>query len=278
MKSSLRTTLALFAAGLLLPVSALTAAAAPKVMAPSITNDTIASASEVLVPKKVTLDTTTAATEPIDAQLNGACGAPAVLGSVWFTFTSTGGEGAGVVLDGSASNYDLGLMVFEGEPSTSSLVACGPLQSAVATTAGTQYYVMAFTASDTGAVGGTLVLDIQAAPEPPTMEVTVEPRATAFLDGSVRLTGTYACSNALYTELFGVVTQRVGRLKISGEFYVSDLVCDGQSQPWEAYATSFNGYFAGGKAANLTMAYACGWLECADATSEHTIQLSRAKR
>ena len=81
-----------------------------------------------------------------------------------------------------------------------------------------------------------------------------------------------------YTEIWGTVTQRVGRLKIVGDFYITDLTCDGTTQTWDAVATSSNGYFSGGKAAQLSIAFVCGSFECTDGYSDQTIQLSRGKK
>lgn len=271
MRSSLRATLALLVAAVLLPATTLTATAAEA-------NDTPADAVATLLGQTYEQDTTAAQTESSDADLNDFCGAPAVRGSVWYTYTSDGSEGLGFLVDGTGTDYDLGLMIFEGTPTADSLVACGPMKTATYTTKGKTYYIMAFTANADDPVGGNLTLQILEAPEAPTASVTVDSRATAYKDGSVRLTGTYTCTDADYSEVFGTLTQRVGRMKITGDFYATDFTCDGDTHPWEAYATSGNGFFAGGKAANLTFAFVCGALECADGYSESTIQLSRSKK
>ena len=271
MRSSLRATLALLVAAVLLPSTTLTATAAAA-------NDIPADAAETLLGQTYEQDTTDAQTESSDADLNDFCGAPAVRGSVWYTYTSDGSEGLGFLVDGTDTDYDLGLMIFEGTPTADSLVACGPMKTATYTTEGETYYIMAFTANADDPVGGNLTLQILEAPEAPTASVTVDSRATAYKDGSVRLTGTYTCTDADYSEVFGTLTQRVGRMKITGDFYVTDCTCEGDIRLWGAYATSGNGFFAGGKAANLTFAFVCGALECADGYSESTIQLSRSKK
>jgi hypothetical protein len=141
---------------------------------------------------------------------------------------------------------------------------------------GTTYYVMAF--SDTpGVTGGTLRASFDVAPPVPKITATVDPRATAYKDGSLRLTGTYACSNAdgYGSDIEGQVVQTVGRTKITGQFFVNPLECDGAVHSWSAVVTSENGLFAGGKAANVTFAIACGVLDCAFAPVEQRIQVSR---
>lgn len=54
----------------------------------------------------------------------------------------------------------------------------------------------------------------------------------------------------------GTVTQTVGRTKIQGGFFVYPLECDGQVHTWEAIATSYNGLFAGGRAASVSFGIA----------------------
>lgn len=273
MRPSLRATLALIAATILLLATALTASAA-------VSNDTPSDAIPVTLGETYTQGTTGAETEPLDDQLNDECGASFVLGSVWYTYESDGSEDAGILIDASSSDYSVGLMVFEGDPTAGGeLVSCGPLMSANPTTEGETYYIMAFTDNDDSAPGGSLSLTVGPVPPAPALSITVDPRATADKTGGVRLTGTYTCTgDAEWSELFGDLTQRVGRVKIVGGFSLSDLSCDGETHPWDAYATSSNGYFAGGKAATLTFAYACGALSCGDGYVEQTIQLSRGKK
>lgn len=279
MRSPLRATMAFLAAAVLLPVTALTATAA-------VDNDTPEAAIPTELGTIYTQDTREAVTEPEDAGLSVNClGVPAVKGSVWYSYTSDGSEGAGIIVDGTVTaedgtitSYDLGFMIYEGTPTADSLVACGPMMSGAYTTAGNTYYIMAFTANSTDVPGGDLVLQVRAGGETPTMSVTVDKRGTSFKDGSARITGTYSCTDAEYSELWGTLTQRVGRLKITGEFYVTDLTCDGGTYPWDAFATSQNGYFAGGKAANVTIGFVCGALECAEGWAEATVQLTRASK
>lgn len=272
MRTSLRATLTLFAAAILLPATAMTATAA-------LTNDTPSGAIAMTLGQTYTQDTTGAETESSDWDFNAECGAPFVRGSVWYTYTADGSEGDGIQVDGSESDYGLGLMVFQGDPTDGGeLVSCGPLMSANPTTPGQTYFIMAFTDNNDSAAGGNLELTVRPAPPAPTLSLTVDPRATAYKDGSVRVTGTFSCTgDAEWAELYGVLTQRVGRVKITGDFSVADLACDGETQAWEAYAISGNGYFAGGKAASLTLAVTCGALECTDGYLEQTIQLSRGK-
>ena len=88
--------------------------------------------------------------------------------------------------------------------------------------------------------GGQLSASFQELPAPaPSADLTVGAWATAYRDGSMRLTGTYTCANADHDAFIdGTVTQTVGRTKIQGGFFVYPLECDGQARQWEAIATS----------------------------------------
>ena len=139
----------------------------------------------------------------------------------------------------------------EGDPAAGNLVACGPTTVGFSTSPGQTYYVMAF--SDSATNGGQLEVTFDEAPPAPEATVTVDPQATAFKDGSAKLTGTYSCTNAddFASDVDGTLTQQVGRVKITGDFFVNPLQCDGAMHTWEAIATSQNGLFRGGKGATV---------------------------
>jgi hypothetical protein len=264
-----RLLVALAAAALLAPLGATTASAAP-------TNDTVAGATAITsLPKTITQDTTRATTDSVDAQLNELCGAPATNGSVWFTYTDT--TGTGLLVDLSESSFSAGVAIVAGDPTAGGeLLACAPGAAAARSDVGTTYYVMAF--SDTpGVKGGDLVARFEALPPAPEVTLTVSPRATAYRDGSAHLSGTYSCINAdgYQSDIEGELVQQVGRVKISGMFFVYPLECDGAVHPWDAIVTSQNGLFAGGKAANVSVAFACGLVECSAAFVEQRVQVSR---
>lgn len=270
---NVRRVLAASAAALLLTplVASAALAAAPD-------NDSVATATVVTLGQTITQDTSEATSDALDAELNSNCGAPATNGSVWFSYEDT--TGAGLLVDLGASSFSAGAMIVAGDPASGGyLMACGP--GGVAARGDgtpTTYYVMAF--SDTpGVTGGSLTASFEALPPAPTAALTVDPRATAYKDGSLRLTGTYSCSNADGYNSFidGMVTQTVGRMKIEGWFSVYPLECDGAVRPWEAIAWSPNGLFAGGKAANVTFALACGLADCAGTVVEQKIQVTRGR-
>jgi hypothetical protein len=138
---------------------------------------------------------------------------------------------------------------------------------------------MAF--SDTeGVIGGNLVADFSVPPPAPEATLTVEPKATAYRDGSLLLRGTYSCTNAdgYSSDVEGTVTQTVGRTKIEGFFFVYPLECDGAVHSWEAIATSSNGLFAGGKATSVSLVFACGEFECTVVEVDQKLQVTRAGR
>jgi hypothetical protein len=239
-------------------------------------NDTAAGATAITaLPTTLSLDTTAATTDALDAQLNAGCGAPATNASVWFSYTAP--ADGGLVVDMSASSYTGGFIATEGDPTNGNLVACGPTTVAFGTTAGQTYYVVAFT--DTTTNGGDLEVTFDQAPPPPEISVTVDPRASAYKDGSAHLSGTYSCTNAddFFSDIEGTLTQGVGRVKINGVF-VNPIQCDGATHRWDAQVFSDNGLFRGGKAANVTFGFACGVFECSVGYAEQVVKLSTNKK
>jgi Family of unknown function (DUF6299) len=251
----------------LVPATTLAAQAAPP------TNDTVAGATVITsLPTTITQDTTEATTDETDALVNSACGAPFTNASVWFVLTAS--ESGGVVATMEGSDYSGGFIVTEGPPATGNLVACGPTSVAFPVSAGATYYVVAF--SDTEANGGTLVVTFDATPPPPSVTLDVDDRAQVDRNGSVVLSGTYTCADADFADVFGTVTQRVGRVFISGSFGLS-LLCDGSPQTWQAETVGQTGLFAGGKAATVSFAFACNVVTCTEYTFEDTVKLSKGR-
>lgn len=268
---TLRSTVAVVAGLLFVPVLAPVASAAP----PS--NDTVAGATVVTaLPTTIVQDTSEATTDALDAALNAGCGAPFTNASVWFSYTDP--DGGGVVADMSASSYSGGFMVTEGDPAAGNLVACGPTAVGFATSPAQTYYIVAF--SDTPAIGGQLEVTFDIAPPPPEVTVSVDATGTVYRDGTALVRGTYSCTGAIgdFSAIEGTLTQRVGRFKVSGYFFLAPLECDGTSSPWEAVVVSDNGLYRGGKAATVAFAFACGNFECSLGYAERTVQLSGSRR
>lgn len=244
---------------------------APAAATEAPVNDTWEGAVALSLGDTVTLDTTAATTDAVDEEANQSCGAPYTNASVWYTYTPA--TDGGFVADMSESDYTGGFMVFEGTPSSSTLLDCGPDSVGVGATAGTTYYLVAF--SDTSTNGGNLALSLSEAPPPPTVDVTVDPSATVAKDGSVTLTGTYSCTDADWVDIEASLTQTVGRFKINGYGYVSFDQCDGEPHAFDLNVTGDNGTFAGGKAASVAWTWACGAFDCAEDYDEQTVRLRR---
>jgi len=276
MRKSPRLTLALAVSALLFAGSAMTATAAVPI------NDVPGGAVATTLGNTYTLaaaDVTDATTDAIDAAMNAQCGAPATEHSVWYTFTGT--DDSGFLVDGSASTgfAELGFMIIEGDPtSTGTVLACSPWMTGIHATAGTTYYIMAFSAVPGGSVG-ELSFTVSPMPPLPTVSLTVNPRGTVYKDGTAKIGGTYLCSGGEeFGGISGSLMQRVGRMKINGYFEAYPL-CDGTTQTWDAIVFSDNGLFAGGKSANISVGFACNVMyDCTEAYTEQTIKLSRAAK
>jgi hypothetical protein len=184
------------------------------------------------------------------------------------------------VFDMSNSDYSGGFLLFEGTPDASSFLACGPETAGIATTAGTTYTVMVIDDDEDGntANGGNLVLDVNEAPPPPTVDVTVDPKAKVDKSGTAWVTGTYTCTDSDFIELDGELHQNVGRFTINGYGGIFDEgTCDGSQYSFTMPITGENGKFAGGKAASIVFSFACGAFECADGYAEQKIQLTKGR-
>jgi hypothetical protein len=239
-------------------------------------NDTIGGATTASLGFSQVLNTTEATTDADDVQLNSTCGAPATDASVWYTI-SVATDG-GVVVDVAPSDYSAGVLVGEGTPGALSTVACGPGTVGFFAVAGTTYYVLAVDDQQDGSGnGGTLRISFNPAPPPPTLDVTVAPRGSVNTKtGVATIHGTYTCTDASFIDIFGYVTQPVGRLfTITGGFDVFDVdTCDGSSHQWSANVVPNSGKFAGGKAITVAFSFACGTFECADGFTQQTVRLS----
>lgn len=241
-------------------------------------NDAPGGATPVSLGDHITQDTTEATTDATDAEVNTGCGAPATDASVWYSYTAA--VDGGVIIDGSASDYPAGFLVFEGTPAADSLVTCGPGTVGLSASAGTTYTIMAIDDGSDGTpgVGGNLVLDVTEAPPAPTVDLNVDPTAKVDRYGNVLVTGSYSCTDGEFVEISAQLTQTVGRLKINGYgFTFEEGTCDGASHPFTMPIVGDNGKFAGGKAASISFAYACGAFECAEGYNEQTIRLSKGK-
>jgi hypothetical protein len=249
------------------------AIAAPAAVAAAPGNDTFGGATAATLGFSQQLDTTQATTDADDAQLNATCGAPATDASVWYAFA---GSDAGVVIDVSQSDYSAGVLVGVGAQGNLETVECGPGTVGFFASAGTTYYVLAIDdQNDGGGNGGSLNISFNAAPPPPTVDITVnrfgkvKPKT-----GVATISGTYTCTDGDFIDVFGDARQRAGRVFILGSFEFFDVgTCDGTQHTWTADVFPDNGRFVGGKAMTVTFAFACGPFECADGFVEQTVRL-----
>jgi hypothetical protein len=235
-------------------------------------NDTYAGRTVVSsVPFTDTVDTTEATTDADDAEIN-VC-APATDASVWYQLTATSDGSLGV--DVSQSTYSAGVIVATGGPGNWDLQACGPGAVAFNTVAGQTYTILTFDDQlDGGGNGGTLRVAIDVAPPAPTIDVTVN-SVGGFnaRTGSATLSGTVTCSgDVLFAFVDVELRQAVGRFTVIG-YSGFDVTCDGATRPWSVEVFPENGKFAGGKAASVTFAAACGEFQCGLDFEERTVQL-----
>ncbi len=243
-------------------------------------NDTIGGATPVGLGFGEQLDTTQATTDAEDAAVNAGCGAPATDASVWYAYTAA--QDGGVVVGVSESNYSAGVIVATGMPGALSVVTCGPGAVAFLASAGTRYYVLAFDDQFDGAGnGGTLDISVDAAPPPPTLDVTLDP--TGRVDGKTGIAyvgGTVTCTNADFAAIFTSLSQRIGvRAIVSGfgSMFADATACDGTAQRWSSQIRPEGGKFAGGKSAAFAFGFACGAFECRESYSEQTVKLRGGK-
>ena len=254
------------------------ALAAPVLAAPP-TNDTYPGSEPIALGDSVSQDTSEATTDADDTELNAECGAPAMDASVWYEYTAAA-DGF-VVVDVSASDYSAGVFVATGAPGSFEIQACAPGAAIFEAFAGTVYSVIAIDdQSDGGGNGGTLEMNVEEAPPPPEISMTVDPTGRFNQkSGSATISGTVTCSDAPieFSEIDVEVHQSVGRLRINGFGFIEGFACDGSTQAWSAEVFGENGIFKGGKAATVTFAFACGEFLCGVGFDESVVQLKGKK-
>ncbi len=227
-------------------------------------------------------DTTEATTGPSDP---GFCFDPSVgpdRSTVWYSFTPDASDL--YLADTFGSDYDTTLYV--GTPNDVGgidVIACvddsSGLQSAVSwdATAGTTYLIAVGTCCGFGLVGepgggGSLVLHVDVAPPPPTVNLTIDPTGGFTQDGASVITGTIECSpSVLFAAVELEVVQRAGRSTTTGFGGTFLSEC---SSPWTVSAFSGDGIFRGGKVAVTAFAFACDPLQCTDDVESRSVRLS----
>jgi hypothetical protein len=273
-------TLLIWRLGVVGVITALGLVTAAPAYAAAPANDVIGSSVSIgVLPYSATQDTSEATTDAVDAEANATCGAPATDASVWYSVTSTT-DGA-LLVDVSQSSYSAGVLVLTGAAGSLELVTCGPGAVAFEATAGTTYYLLIIDDQfDGSGNGGDLVLNVQEAPPPPEIDLTVNPTARYNPQtGTVTVSGTITCSGEVeYTYLEASLLQQIGPGVVLGYGYTEAITCDSSVQQWSVEVfPSLGRKFIGGKAASFTFAFACGpgGLYCSDAYQEITVRISR---
>jgi hypothetical protein len=258
---------AAMAVGLLLPLAATPASAAPPA------NDEPAGALPLRLGDRVVQDTREATTNAQDEAFNLGCGAPSTAASVWYTYTPD--KDRELVLDVTESSYSSGVLVFAGTPSAGSVVSCGPGIVGLRAKLGKTYNIMAF--ADTGTTGGQLVLSLEKAPPEPRVNVSLAPRGVAFRGGAgaAEIHGTYSCRNGEFAAVSGTLLQRAGRLKVQGRFG-TEIKCNGTRRQWSARVISPIGTYVRGHASARIQIFACGVISCNQDKAERDLELAWA--
>ena len=197
------------------------------------------------------------------------------LGPVWYEITPTA-DGPLRVADMSSSTYSAPAIVATGSPGNWSVARCGFNAVTWTATAGTTYTLLVFDNQfDGGGNGGTLNLTIDVLPPPPTVDITVNPVAIFnSRTGTATVSGTATCTGEPdFTDVETTLTQQAGRFTVRGRSIISVLLCDGTPQLWSMEILPDGGKFAGGKAASVTRALACGSLDCGGDFEERTVLL-----
>jgi len=245
------------------------------------TNDDFANAQVLAVGDTFAIDTTDATVEdPLDRQAGDACPIPpgpppSTVNTIWYEFTADATTPADLAVFVDEAFWDAGVAVVTGSPGAFTGVACGPFLAVFNPVPGTTYKIMIFDFDELfGPNGGTALLTFGGLPPPPQLGLTVNPTGSFNPHtGSATISGTYECTNAFFVDIFGDVSQRVGRFTIRGFFSTFDVQCDGEVHQWSAEVFSDNGKFAGGKAMTVTFGFSCGIIFCTDAFVVQTVQL-----
>jgi len=255
---------ALVAAFMVATVPAVALAAAPPNDAPG------GAVALTSLPSSISLDTTAATVAGDDL----GCGAGGQdQASVWYTLTLP--ADTRVLIDATASSYDVGVNVFEGAPSPDSLVDCVEGGVVFDATAGTTYTIM-FADIDGGANGGDLEAALTVGQPAVDITLKIDPTAKSNAKtGEAVITGTLSCSAETENAFVDVkVTEPVGRFTVHG-FGGADATCGPTPTHWVAFVTGDNGKFLGGKAAVQVDAVACQPFVCADTFADATVRIRR---
>lgn len=247
--------------------------ASPTIAArPGLPNDEIGGAIAVQLGVSETQDTTRATSSETDAQ---EC--VPTTHTVFYSYTAT--EDGRLLAQTFGSDYDTTIHVLVATDGGYQVIACnddtaGSVESAVAfdAVAGTTYYFQVGSFADSP--GGDLVFTVE--PGPPALEIGLTLDGTAILDratNTVTVRGSLTCSDTVGVEVFGQVSQKVGRATIQGFFGTFVECTAGETVSWSATATGETGIFAPGPAQLAVQAFGCNAFECDSAEVTRSISI-----
>jgi hypothetical protein len=212
-----------------------------------------------------TADATTEADDP-DCYGNGP--------TVWYSFTASADATLRVLADTFGSNYDTTLSIYTKGDQIGCNDDAGSSQSGVIFEAakGVTYDIMV--GSYFNGPGGDLQFNIDLAPPPIDIELTVDPTGKVDLaTGQATLSGTVLCSYPTWVNLYGFLKEKLNHLFISGDFGEISVYCTGETA-WTSPAISAdNGLFKGGKASVDVTAYASNVFDFDEDNVAQTIKL-----
>ena len=250
-------------------VIGLVAFGAAPVLAAAPANDSSATPAVLAepLPTSATEDVTEATADPADR--TDCFGNN--LGTVWYTYTpSTSGR---YIVDTFGSTYDTTLYVLDGSPA-GSILGCDWFGSRVVfdATAGSTYFIQV--GAPDGDTLGTLTLNLDVAPPPLVLGLTVNATGTVNRFGTATIGGTVTCNIAVPVSVNVNLTQPVGKLHSvhGGISFNLDCTPGGPSQ-WTRVVPAFDGKFATGSAFVAGDVNGCDVIECVDQQLTTTVAL-----
>lgn len=227
--------------------------------------------AETALPVTIDQDTTEATVTTDDV----GCGAGGVdQATVWYTLTLA--TTTNVLVDASASDYAVGVNVFEGTADANHLVDCVEGGVGFEATGGTTYYVMFADIDGDATNGGQLHATIDVAPPPIEVSLTVNSAGKVNpKTGEATISGTVTCSHqADFADVEVTLRQTLGRFTIHGSGFDSPS-CGTTATAWFASIAGDNGKFGAGKATADVSVFACDAFTCADDSASASVRLRK---
>ncbi len=224
------------------------------------------------IPYTVATDTRHATSRRSDPD----CGGRAA--SVWFAHTPA--RSMTLAASTFGSNYDTVLHVGTRTAQGVQLIDCvddsgDGGQSAIVfdAEAGVTYLFMVGAYGSHGR-GGDLVFNLNVAPPPLTVSMTIDTEGTFDGSGAASISGWSSCSTRIAgASVEGELSQRVGRLLFHGWGYTSVEPCGPRGRSWTMILTSDNGTFGEEPATMRASIRACDEFGCASAEAVSSVTL-----